>query len=371
MKTIVLFLVVFLMSDLFAQEDTLLLQRERQLVDLLNDLRSAQSNTEKEAKNKLFKQYLYETIQVKNAFEYPFNGLTTVGTVISDDKKIRMFNWNVEQDDQSQKYYCYILRFDERKKEYLISELIDNSFMLPARPDDILEANNWYGALYYKIIPITKGNKQMYTLLGYDANTTMSNVKLIDVLSFTGNNPKLGSPIFKTKTETLKRVFFEHSEKAYMSLKYEVEYGRIIYDHLSPETPSMTGFYSYYVPDFSYDAFVYIKEKWVLHEDVIGVNKSGNGEGGKVTVMVQNPKTGLLEKKEIKEKWINPTDPNAVTGSVSHVAVTPEDVEAEKKKMPEDKALLRKSKNPKSLTYSIYTDKEIKKQKRRDSRTHK
>lgn len=357
------------MGKFVAQEDTTLLVRERQLVSLLNDLRLAKDNTEKETKNKLFKQYLFETIQIKNAFDHPFKGLATVGTVISDDKKIRLFNWNVEQDDQSQKYYCYILRFDERKKEYVTSELIDNSFMLPARPDDILEAKDWYGALYYKIIPITKGSKQMYTLLGYDANTSMSNIKLIDVLSFTGNNPKLGSPIFKTKTETLKRVFFEHSEKAYMSLKYEAEYGRIIYDHLSPETPSMTGFYSYYVPDFSYDAFVYIKDKWILHEDVIGVNKIGNSDG-KVEVMVQNPKTGLLEKKELKEKWINPSDPNAVMGSVGHVALTPEDVEEGKKKTIEDKSLSRKSKKPKSLTYSIYTDKEIKKQKKKEAKSH-
>lgn len=369
MKTIVLLAVLFVVGNLFAQEDTLLLLRERQLVDLLNDLRSAKDNTEKEAKNKLFKQYLFETIQVKNAFEYPFTGLTTVGTVMSDDRKIRLFNWNVEQDDQSQKYYCFILRFDERKKEYVISELIDNSFMLPARPDDILEANNWYGALYYKIIPIVKGSKQMYTLLGYDANNTMSNIKLIDVLSFTGNTPKLGSPIFKTKTETLKRVFFEHSEKAYMSLKFEAEYNRIIYDHLSPETPSMTGFYSYYVPDFSYDAFVYIKDKWILHEDVIGVNGNENNDG-KVSVMVQNPKTGLLEKKEIKEKWINPTDPNVVTGSVAHVAITPKEADGEKKNESKDRTISRKLRKVKPVTYSLYPDKEFNKRKKKEAKGH-
>ena len=61
-----------------------------------------------------------------------------------------------------------------------------------------------------------------------------------------------------------------------MSLKFEPEYNRIIYDHLSPETPSMTGFYSYYVPDFSYDAFVFYKSKWILQEAVVGVNKKSS-----------------------------------------------------------------------------------------------
>ncbi len=369
MKTILAILVVFLVSNLIAQEDSLLVERENQLVILLNDLRSSSKNSEKEAKNKVFKEYLLSTIKMKNAMNYPFSKLTTIGTISSDDKKIRLFNWNIEQDDQTQKYFCFILRFDEKKKDYLISELIDNSFMIPARPDGILEAKDWYGALYYKIIPISKGNKQIYTVLGLDANTTMSNIKLIDVLSFTGNNPKLGAPIFKTKTETLKRVFFEHSEKAYMSLKYEANYNRIIYDHLSPETPSMTGFYSYYVPDFSYDAFFLVKDKWVLEEDVVGVNGKSTE---KLNVYVQNDK-GELEKKEIKDKWINPSDPTAAVGSSNHVAITPDlPTNADTKHQSLRKRLFkRKEKSYKPDSYSTYPYSEIQRTGKRDRKADK
>ena len=315
MKAIFLFLSVFFLINLNAQVDSLLIKREQKLVLLLNDLRSATSNKEKEAKNCLFKDYLFETIKLENVIDYPFAELKTLGSVKSDDKKIRLFNWNVEQDDHTQKYYCYILRLDTKKKKYVTSELIDNSFMIPARPDDILEAKDWYGALYYKIINISKGNKEMYTILGYDMNTTMSNIKLIDVLSFSGNVPRLGSPIFKMKEGVLKRVFFEHSEKATMSLKYEQKYNRIIFDHLAPEDPSMTGFYSYYVPDFIYDAFIFQKEKWIYQEDVVGVNGAVQEE---ITVYTQNKRTGKLEKKELKNKWIAPSD--------IHVAKTPDQV---------------------------------------------
>jgi len=362
MKTLFLILGLFLMSDLIAQEDSLLKAREGKLVILLNDLRLATKNSEKEMKNKLFKEYLLETIKMKNAINFSFSKLNTIGTVSSDDKKIRLFNWNIEQDDQSQKYYCYILRYDDRKKEFLVSELIDNSFLLPSKPDGILDGKDWYGALYYKIIPITKGSKQIYTLLGLDANTTMSNIKLIDVLSFTGNVPKLGSPIFKTKTETLKRVFFEHSEKAYMSLKYEDNYKRIIYDHLSPETPSMTGFYSYYVPDFSYDAFILVKDKWILQEEVVGVNGKSNE---KINVLVQNKKTGKLEEFEIKDKWIDPTDSKAAAGGNVHVARTPESPVDEKDEK-ELKSKTKKTKEYKPDTYSAYPYSEPKKGRKRN-----
>jgi hypothetical protein len=369
MRTIFIILSTVFISAFYAQEDSLLVNKEKNLLKLLSDLRSASKNTEKETRNKLFKDYLLETIKIQNAINYPFSKLTTLGSVSSDDKKIRLFNWNIEQDDESQKYYCLILRFDERKKEYLVSELIDNSFMLPAKPDNILEAKDWYGALYYKIIPVSKGNKTIYTLLGLDLNTTMSNIKLIDVLSFTGNVPKLGSPIFKTKTETLKRVFFEHSEKAYMSLTYEENYKRISYDHLSPDTPSMTGFYSYYVPDFTDDAFVLVKDKWVLQEDVAGVNSKGNE---KIKILVQNENTGELERKEIKDKWIDPSDVNAVSGGSEHVARTPEGVVNQyEDKTDKFKLFSRKKKELKMDTYSTYPYSELNRRKKRDQKSTK
>ncbi len=216
-------------------------EREKQLVLLLNELRSSENNQQKTIANKAFKSYLDSTISLPGAFEYPFSELTTLGSIKSPDNMIRLFNWNVEQDDQTQKYYCYILRFDPKKKEYDKSELIDNSVMLPARPDDILEANQWYGALYYRILPIDKGAKTAYTLLGWDGNTTLSSIKIMDVLYFAGRSPRLGSPVFKQNGETLKRVFFEHSKKTTMYLNYDDQQGRIILDHLSPETPSMKG----------------------------------------------------------------------------------------------------------------------------------
>lgn len=321
MKNFIFLVFIFIVSIASAQTDTSLVSREDKLVVLLNDLRAAENDSDKKATNKLFKEYLRETIALEGAFTYPFSKLKTVGFVDSPDGLLRIINWNVEQDDQSQKYYCYILRVDPKKNKVEISELTDNSFMLPPRPDGILEANNWYGALYYKIVPIEKGSKTMYTVLGWDGNNSMSTVKLIDVLYFSGDNPKLGSPIFKLKDSTVKRYFFEHSKKTSMSLKYEEQYDRLIFDHLSPEAPNLAGFYSFYVPDLSYDAFVLEGNKWVFKEDVIGINKATDE---KTEVYVKNERTGKVEKKQIKNKWENPEDEDAPDGGSPHIAVLPE-----------------------------------------------
>lgn len=319
MKQLIFLLFLFTVNQFLALTDSTLAVREDKLVLLLNDLRSAQNDEEKIDKNSIFKDYLSESLRLPGALTYSFSKLKTVGFVDSPDGLLRIVNWNVEQDDRTQKYYCFILH--SVKKDVEVSELIDNSYMESTRPEGVLEAPDWYGALYYKIIPIEKGAKTMYTLLGWDGNNSMSTIKMIDVLYFSGDNPKLGSPIFKTKEHTYKRYFFEHSKKATMSLKYEEEYKRLIFDHLSPESPNLVGFYSFYLPDLSYDAFMLEGNKWVLKEDVIGINKAAEKE---TAVYVKNERNGKIEKKEIKNKWINPSDIDAPGGGSEHIAITPE-----------------------------------------------
>lgn len=353
MKYFIFLFLIASIGKVSAQTDTSLVSREDQLLVLLNDLRAAENDTDKHERNILFKEYLAETIALEGSFKYPFSKLKSVGFIDSPDGLLRIINWNVEQDDQTEKYYCYILHVDPKKKNIEISELKDNSFMLPPRPDGILEADNWYGALYYKIIPIEKGSKTMYTLLGWDGNNSMSTVKLIDVLYFSGDNPKLGSPIFKTKESTYKRYFFEHSKKTVMSLKYEEQYKRLIFDHLSPESPNLAGFYSFYVPDLSYDAFVLEGNKWVLKEDVIGINTAPEL---KTDVYVKNERTGKVEKKQIKNKWENPEDANAPDGGSQHIAVLPgndiENPEAHKEELDE-KVSKRDKRNPGDLNGTL------------------
>lgn len=349
----------FFLSFLFAQKDTASLYlgalpaREDSLEKLLEHMRAAKDDAEKEERNQIFRDYMRETLKKNAAFSYPFTKLKSVGFIDSPDGQLRIVNWNVEQDDMSQKYYCFLLHYDKKKKTAELSELIDDSYNLPPRPDGILEAKNWYGALYYKIIPMEKGAKTMYTVLGWDGNNSASTIKLIDVLYFAGSTPKLGSPVFKLNSTTAKRIFFEHSKKVSISVKYEPEYDRIIYDHLSPETPALAGFYSFYVPDLSYDALYFKDNKWILKEDVIGVNKS---DGEKKEVYVKNERSGKIEKVEIKDKWESPEDASAPAGGSEHKAVLPDSEvkEEEKKKEELEKKVDKKDKrDPNSLNTTV------------------
>ncbi len=336
---------------------------ENRLFQKLETLRNATNDQEKKEANEAFKSDLAAVLEHKESFSHPFASLTTVGFIDSPDKMVRIINWNVEQDDKSQRYYGFVQHFDKRKKELDVTELKEDVFGIK-QPEEVLDAANWYGALYYKIIPVKKGSRTIYTVLGWDGNTSMSNIKLIDAMYVNGKSVKFGSPIFKIGKETKKRLFYEHSEKVTMTLRYEENRDRIMMDHLSPESPSMKGYYSFYVPDLSYDALVFDKKKWVLKEDVIGVNSHSDDE--KQVVMTKDPRTGKLVKRKIDTSWQDPSNPGAPAGGNEHVAVTPESQENEEGKSDVEKSNAPKvNKRDKRDPSQLSTFGDMKKKKRR------
>lgn len=351
MRAVQLISFLFIFSFLSPSFGQKLDESEQELLSLLDNLRAAKDNSEKKQANDLFKKKIEETIQLTGAFDYPFSQLKTLGSIKSPDNEFRLFNWNVEQDDMSQKYYCYILKFNDRSKDYDVIELKDNSMMLPHRPSDILESDNWYGALYYHIIPVKKSGKTVYTVLGWIGNNNSSTMKVIDVLSFSGKTVRLGSSIFKSGKEMAKRVFFEYAKKTTMYLSYEEKYNRIIFDHLSPETPALVGMYSMYVPDLSYDAYVFENGRWILVEDVIGTNAKG---AETITISVKDEKTGEIKETKIKNKWEEP--------SKSHVATTPED---QQKEVGAEKTVEKAEKLTRKQPESYNPVGKVKKKKRR------
>jgi hypothetical protein len=362
MKGFIVFGFLFLAVGTYAQDFDITRSEDR-LVTKLDALRSAENDQAKKEANEEFKSDLAAVLEYKESFDHPFSLLTTVGFINSEDKMVRIINWNVEQDDKTQRYYGFVQHYDKRRKELTVTELKEDVWGIK-QPEDIVTADNWYGALYYKIIPVKKGSKTIYTVLGWDGNTTMSNIKLIDAMYINGKSVKFGSPIFKVGKETKKRMFYEHSEKVTMVLRYEEDRARIMMDHLSPETPTMKGYYSFYVPDLSYDAFIFEDKKWVLKEDVIGVNSHAESETREV--LTKDPKTGRLVKRKIDADWQDPSNANAPAGGNEHVAITPEAQGKEEKtndpKSNEPKVDKRDKRDPSES--SIFGDLPRKKKKR-------
>ncbi len=357
--------VILLCASTYAQVDSLV-QLEGELVVLLDGLRTAKDDASKKEKNEVFRAALKDVLDRPESMDYSFSELGTVGFINSPDGLARIVNWNVEQDDKSQRYFCFVQHFDKRKKKYYVTELTENVFGVK-EPEGIVASDDWYGALYYRIIPVKKGRRTVYTILGWDGNTNLTNSKLIDAMYFTGSTVKFGSPIFKIGSEIKHRLFYEHSEKCTMSLNYEEDRKRIMMDHLAPEAPSLAAFPSFYCPDLSYDALKFEDEKWVLYEDVIGVNPESEKDQ---YVTVMDPKTGELVQKKMNSDWQDPSDANAPAGGSVHVAVLPDADGNATSAEPKEKKKIRlfrsrDKRDPSDMSVTIEGNKKRRKRKHR------
>lgn len=304
--------------DLFAQDISAL---EHDAAVLLNQLRSTKEDAQTDQLHLAFKKAMANLVKDKGFFEYALKELQ-IADLRSADQNVRILTWNVEYSDLSHTYGGYILKKDEGRQKITVTELIDQLDAYTVKPEGVIDAKNWYGSIYYKIIDFAYQGKTCYLLFGYDAGTTMSNYKVLDVLSFAGQSPKLGAAVFKDAKQVKKRVVFEYANMATLSLEFEPKRLRIVFDHLSPESPALEGVFSYYFPDMSYDAYVYDvdREIWQLEQDVVATNPSDVGEKYFYSL---DKKTGQLEKNRLKKDWINPVDPDNLSNG-QHQAALPQ-----------------------------------------------
>lgn len=300
MKINFLFVFIFFISLVFSQD---LAEKEQELNKTLLLLRSASSDDEMNAMNVKFKNKLLDFLKNDGALTHKFNECKTIAVLDSPDGLVRLITWNIEYTDFTYSFDGVVMYFDDRKEKVKLFELTDALDPYSERPNGVIDAKNWYGALYYQLVPFERNGKMEYLLLGWDGGTPGNNFKIMDVMNVTSSGVKFGSPVFKDKNTTHKRMVYEFSEQAKMTLTFEKKYDRIVMDHLSPESQSLAGVKSYYVPDMSYDAFYLEDGMWYLREDVIAVNQGD-------------------ARKDMKY-WKNP-DENRPGETVHHVARTPE-----------------------------------------------
>jgi len=223
------------------------------------------SNTENERieANTKFLKVLLRTLKAEGSYKYPFDSLVTIARLSSDDNVFRIFNWNLPKQDGTFSHFGIIQTYDKSTRSYRLFELQDQSDNILRPEMKELNANNWFGAHYYSIIPNKKKKKRHYILLGWDGNNKITSKKIIDVLHFTKTGePKFGKAIFEMESATKYRVVFEYTSKAVMMLRYYPGSKAIIYDHLGALNATLKDMPQFQGPDGSYDAFLSKKGKW-------------------------------------------------------------------------------------------------------------
>lgn len=214
-----------------------------------------------------FKTHLKSLLYEPGAMERPFDSLKMCKKG-SKDGRFRIFNWNIPMSDGAQVYEALIMIPDAKTDMVNVIELTDKSTAMSKVEGRVSLPNNWFGALYYDIIPFKKSGGDYYILLGWDGDSRITNKKVIEVMTLNGNNVRFGAPVFKTDKGTKKRVVFTFAEQVSMSMVYDEKNDRIIFDHLAPREPRLEGQFQFYGPDMSFDALQLKKGKWNWQSDV-------------------------------------------------------------------------------------------------------
>ncbi|WP_070137348.1 hypothetical protein [Crocinitomix algicola] len=309
--------------------DTFLVKMEAEINAQLILVRGANDDYQRKLENESLIEKIEAVLEYPGVFDYPFSSFQTMSTIKSPDDAFRLFNWNIEDNNGMNKHFCYMVIPNGSKPNQVI-KFEEDHITIPPRPENTLTPNHWYGALYYKIIPVKKGSKTLYTVLGYDGASRSTNKKILDVFYFKGKKLRIGYPVFqeaKGSKRVLKRVFFEYSEKATIGVNWNDRLDAIVFDHLVPETPNLEGMYDFYVPDMTYDGYHWAGNLWLYEEDLIAVND----ENRRVRRYNPNAEENGIEYIEVKDVWVDPVDGNPNGGGVDATAPV-EDIRNTKKK---------------------------------------
>lgn len=247
------------------------------LISLGKKFINDENDLERKNANYLFIKTLVSALKVPNSFLFPFDSLKSISILNSPDNRFRIMSWHVMNQDGSYRFYGTIqLNTGGPLKMY---PLEDYSPLLQHPEDSVTDNRKWYGAQYYKIIPVY-AQKPYYVLIGWKGNTIKSTKKVIEILSFNNDKPSFGLPVFDGNSKTRKRIIFEYTRQVSMLLRYVPDQNLIVFDHLSPPDSKMKDKPETFGPDLSYDGYKLKNGRWVYvpNLDMRNIPDSGDAD---------------------------------------------------------------------------------------------
>ncbi|MDF1696238.1 MAG: hypothetical protein P1U56_10415 [Saprospiraceae bacterium] len=191
------------------------------------------------------------------SFNYPdLESIQWLSVKKPDDLSFTVITWQLLIDDNTNKYFGYLLKDDA------IFPLTETNFVDDLEYD-VLSDKEWAGALYYNIHTVNKNNKNHYILFGYNAFKDYEHRKIADVLTFGMDGaPIFGAELFKKQDPGERgviknRLILDYSSDANASLNYNPGLNMIVFDHLIPRMGRISGQGPTMLPDGSYVGYTW------------------------------------------------------------------------------------------------------------------
>ena len=209
--------------------------------------------------------------------EWPADGSTAdfMATVQSADGRLRVMTWNWPHEDRTSSYGGLVAFRQAPGAPAEFTTLRDRSSA--DRPDvnRSLKAEEWNGALYFGMVP-DEVDDNVWLLLGWDDADAQVTRKVIEPIHIRPKGPRFGAGVLQTPMGLQRRYVLEYADAVQASLRFQPAVRgkdghppRVLFDHLAPREPHLTGITAYYGPDMTFDAFVPGKKgtPWLLQEN--------------------------------------------------------------------------------------------------------
>lgn len=231
--------------------------------------------------NEKFDKFLRKVLNDPSSIDYDFSKIKCLSIIESPKKKqkFRIYTWVMKLGNDDYNYFGFT-QYQSNKKNKLknfVYRLTNKSKEIGKDEISNLDSNNWIGCVYYQIIAPEKRKDQTHILIGWDGNNWRSTKKIIETFSFNNKGEiSFGKKVIKYNLGTDKRpklvskarLIFEYNGEVSMTVSYNKNLKKIIFDHLRPSDPKLANLYFTYAPDFTYDALKYEKRKWIHSSDV-------------------------------------------------------------------------------------------------------
>jgi hypothetical protein len=224
--------------------------------------------------NALLLDFLIDTLSHPSSYEQDFDSFKSISRLRAPDDRFVLWTWQLpRKGGRFHHQGLVVLPGEEANRVILLSDTGNHSAPPLYRP---LRPGQWQGAVYYHIEKVRHKKEAYYMLLGYDQHDLRTRRKWIDVIALDPQHAGgivFGADIFRiddfqgrVMPRKPYRLLLEYSAKLSASLRWSD--GRIIMDHLAPQDASMKRMYSFYGPDFTYDALYWNKGHWKLEEQI-------------------------------------------------------------------------------------------------------
>lgn len=247
---------------------------------------------------KLFKREFEIMLDTPGSYEYQFESLKWISKLTSEDKKFRIFSWIVADEDVVSSTHGYIQFADGR-----VVALNDTGEMTTDLEYEQKTPSDWFGALYYHIMPFTSNGTTDYILFGYRQFGKFDKVKVLDVLSLADDEITFGKDLFIRKIEDERddiktRLLLMYSADSNVTLNYNGNMDMIVYDNLISRMGRIEGQGPTQLPDGSFVGYKRDGENWTYVDKIF--NQTSDEAPRPMPVLGSDAKRDIFGKSKNK-----------------------------------------------------------------------